>query len=134
MEMVYWYAPPPVNGHPEPEAEYGLKFTAHHDIRKAFQWIGYPLVITDDDLAWTNIFVVMRTDKPELPEGMMAVDGVPELVDGIWWQRWDLVEAPPPTPPDPEAEDPPAEPPVDPEPEPETPADPPVDPVPDPAP
>jgi hypothetical protein len=115
-----------VNGHPEPEAEYGLKFTAHHDIRKAFQWIGYGLVITDDDLAWTNIYVVMGSPKPEVPEGMMAVDGMPELVDGIWWQRWDVVEAPPP----PEPEDPP----VDLEPEPETPADPPVDPEPDPAP
>jgi hypothetical protein len=141
MELftVYWYAPPPVNGHPEPEAEFGLKFTMHQAIRMAFQWIGFPAVITDEDLAWGNIFPVNATPPPtDIPEGKIAVDGVPELVDGLWWQRWAIVDAPPvepPADPDPEPVDPPAEPPadsesVDPEPpaEPETPIDPPVEP------
>lgn len=103
MGMAYWYYAPGQQVYPD-----GLKFTMHDAIRRALYWCVYPPVITDDDLAWTGVFVVEATSAPDAPAGKVAVDDQPELVAGKWEQRWKLVDAPPP-------EDPP---PVD---EPETP-------------
>lgn len=129
LTPAYWYYPPGQQVYPA-----GLKLFMHDAIRRALYWCSYPSILVEEDLNWTGVWSVYMTDKPEVPEGKIAVDGTPELIDGLWYQRWEIVDAPPP--PDPEPEEPPAEPPVEPpvDPEPETPAEPPVDPEPDPAP
>lgn len=114
MATAYWYAPAPVNGYPW--ATTGLSFYALDAIRRAFQWCVYPPIMTEEDLAWTGVFVVQQTAPPDVPEGMMAVDDLPEKIGNTWHQRWKLEPIPEP---EPEPEDPPADPPVD---EPETPA------------
>ncbi len=90
MDMAYWYYAPGQQVYPD-----GLKFTMHDAIRKALYWFVYPPVITDEDLAWTGVFVVEATPAPDAPEGKVAVDAAPELVGGAWVQRWEVADAPP---------------------------------------
>lgn len=117
LEMVYWYYLPGQQVYPE-----GLKFTAHHDIRKALYWFVYPLVLIEEDLNWTGVYTVYRTDPPEAPEGKIAIDGTPALIDGLWMRQWDIVDAPP-SEPEPEPEPPADPPPAEPDPAPADPAD-----------
>ena len=41
-----------------------------------------------------GIKLVMPTQRPRPSPGMMVVDTDPELVNGVWYQRWKEVIAP----------------------------------------
>ena len=111
MEMVYWYYIPGQQVYPD-----GMKFWMHDAIRRALYWFVYPPILIEEDLNWTGVYTVYATPQPtDIPEGKIAVDGTPALIDGFWMQQWDIVDAPA----EPEPEEPPADPPVD---EPEDPA------------
>lgn len=110
MSAAYWYYPPGQQVYP-----LGLKFYFHHEIRQAMYWCLYPPILVEEDLNWTGVWSVHGVTQPEVPEGKMAVDGTPALINGLWMQQWDIVDAPPPPDPAPEPDEP-ETPPVDPEP------------------
>ena len=46
-----------------------------------------------------GIRIVRPTRRPHPAEGMIVQEGQPEQRDGIWWQAWVQMPAPPPAPP-----------------------------------
>lgn len=81
--MFYFLNPP--GG----EAVYPYTLT---DLRFANPSVKFPADITDAQAAEYHCFPVQPTDAPKDPTGKKAVRGLPENVDGMWFERWVMVD------------------------------------------
>lgn len=72
------------------------KYQTISEIKTSFSNVLFPpdQYIDDWMLAFIEVFVVQETEPPDPPDGKVAADGWPELVDGAWHQRWVFVDAP----------------------------------------
>jgi hypothetical protein len=62
------------------------------DLRLANPTVKFPNDITDAQAAEYHCFPVQPTDAPAAPTGKKAVRDLPEDVDGMWFERWALVD------------------------------------------
>ena len=69
------------------------------DLRRDNPGTSFPRDMTNFDTSTWHCYPVQPTEPPEAP-GMVAERAAPELVDGVWQERWTLVDAPPPPVPD----------------------------------
>jgi len=81
---------------PDEAAVYPYTLT---DLRRENPQVSFPRDMTGLDLSQWHCYPVQDTPAPEAP-GKVAERGFPELVDGVWQERWQLVDAPPPSVPD----------------------------------
>ena len=65
------------------------------DLRRDNRDTSFPRDMSTLDLSPWHCYPVQNTPAPEAP-GKVAERGFPELVDGVWQERWQLVDAPPP--------------------------------------
>lgn len=93
--------------------EYYKRFSLHWEIRRFYQWVLFPVEITDDHLAFIGVYPLVY-QAPEVEPHQIAEPSDVLEVDGQWVQQWTVRDRTPEEMPDPEPE----EPPVDPEPEP----------------
>lgn len=66
------------------------------DLRRDNPDVSFPREPSDDNFAAHGAMLVQAVDPPEAGEGQAAVEGSPEVVDGVPRQTWTLVDAPPP--------------------------------------
>lgn len=64
------------------------------DLKRANPDTSFPYDMTNFDAAPWHCYPVQDTTPPEAPD-MVAVRAAPELVDGVWHERWTLEPAPP---------------------------------------
>ena len=64
------------------------------DLKRANPDTSFPRDMTNFDTTEWYCYPVQDTTPPEAP-GMLAQRTMPELVDGLWQERWELVNAPP---------------------------------------
>lgn len=65
------------------------------DLRRANPSVSFPRDMTGFDTTPWDCHPVQDTPQPEAP-GKIAERAAPELVDGVWQERWTLVDAPAP--------------------------------------
>lgn len=65
------------------------------DLRRLHPEVSWPVMVSDEDAAAFHCHPVQDT-APPAEEGMVPVRVAPELVDGVWEERWALEPAPPP--------------------------------------
>lgn len=64
------------------------------DLRRDNPGVSFPRDMTNFDTSDWHCYPVQPTDAPSAP-GKIAERAAPELVDGVWHERWTLVDAPP---------------------------------------
>jgi hypothetical protein len=64
-------------------------FKTHSDVRSGLRNVIFSDVITDEDLAYNNVFP-LAYDKPIVDAGKVAVPLTVENIDGEWTQLWDV--------------------------------------------
>lgn len=64
------------------------------DLKFRFPNVSFPATINDSDAAMFKCYPVQPTTPP-VQSGKVAKRTQPELVDGMWQERWTLVDAPP---------------------------------------
>lgn len=69
------------------------------DLRRENPQVSFPRDMTNFDTSPWHCYPVQSTEPPSAP-GKLAERAAPELVDGVWYERWTLVDAPPPPVPD----------------------------------
>lgn len=69
------------------------------DLRRDNPGVSFPRDLTNFDTSDWHCHPVQPTDAPTAP-GKVAERDAPELVDGLWHERWVLTDAPPPAVPD----------------------------------
>lgn len=69
--------------------ETGEVFVDHSAIRSALSHVIFAASITTDDLAFVGVYPVEQVPSGAAPH-QTAVQGNPELVDGVWRQTWTL--------------------------------------------
>lgn len=74
-------------------------FEAHHDIRRAYQNVLFPVEINDDHLAFIGVYPLVY-ETPEVGENQIAEPAGVLEVNGQWVQQWTIREV------DPEPEEP----------------------------
>jgi hypothetical protein len=62
------------------------------DLRLANPGVKFPVDITDAIAAEYHCFPVQPTTPDNAPTGKKNVRAAPELVDGLWFERWALVD------------------------------------------
>ena len=62
------------------------------DMRLANPGVKFPVDITDAIAAEYHCFPVQPTTPDNAPTGKKAVRAAPELVDGMWFERWALAD------------------------------------------
>lgn len=87
-------------------------FEYHHQIRRAFPWVFFPHVITDEMLNYLGIYEMFYV-MPEVEPHQIAEPSNVLKIDGQWVQQWTIRDRTPEEMPDPPVE--PEDPPVDPE-------------------
>jgi hypothetical protein len=80
---MFYFLNPPSGG-----ATYPYTLT---DLRLANPSVDFPVDITDAQAAEYHCFPVQPTELPKAPLGKKAVRILPEYVDGLWLERWELV-------------------------------------------
>ena len=81
--MFYFLNPP------SGEATYPYTLT---DLRLANPSVDFPINITDTQAAEYHCFPVQPTTPDKAPTGKKSVRATPELVDGLWIERWASVD------------------------------------------
>lgn len=69
-----------------PSGDYPLTVT---DLRLRHPNVSFPVTLTDAEAAAFDCYPVQETAQPSAP-GKVAVRGAPELVGGVWRERWAL--------------------------------------------
>lgn len=63
------------------------------DLRKDNQNVSFPREPRSETLARFNIFEVSLAEKPEVDYTKNVAEGVPQKIDGVWTQVWDITDA-----------------------------------------
>lgn len=69
------------------------------DLKRANRDVSFPKDMSNFDTSTWHCHPVQPTEPPSAP-GKVAERIAPEQVDGVWQERWQLVDAPPPVVPD----------------------------------
>lgn len=64
------------------------------DLRRDNRDVSFPRDMTAFDASKFDCYPVQDTPQPQAP-GKVAQRIIPELVDGVWQERWGLVDVPP---------------------------------------
>lgn len=62
------------------------------DLRRLHTNVSWSATISDETAAEYDCHPVQSSDLPATPSGMKAVRAAPELVDGMWFERWALAD------------------------------------------
>lgn len=62
------------------------------DLRLGNTSVSWPAVITDAIAAEYHCYPVQPTDPGKAPAGKKNIRSLPENVDGMWFERWELVD------------------------------------------
>lgn len=64
------------------------------DLRRDNPGVSFPRDMTNFDTSDWDCYPVQDTPQPEAP-GKVAVRIMPVQIDGVWYEQWQLVDAPP---------------------------------------
>jgi hypothetical protein len=64
------------------------------DLKRDNREVSFPTDMTGFDTSDWYCYPVQDTTPPEAP-GMVAVRIMPVQIDGVWYEQWELVDAPP---------------------------------------
>lgn len=62
------------------------------DLRRLHTNVSWSATISDEIAAEYDCHPVQSSDLPATPSGKKAVRAAPELVDGMWFERWALAD------------------------------------------
>lgn len=66
------------------------------NLRKDYPNTSFPDALTDELLASHGVYPLLLVRSPSVQDGYQkAVEGAPELVDGVWQQSWQVVQTTP---------------------------------------